>query len=369
MKMTARSARISVGTFGGEFDPRSNSLTSLRLILATMVAAAHAGAIGSGQQPVIGDTEVGALAVDAFFVLSGLLITRSYLQLGSIGRFAWHRILRILPAYYVVLILTAGVVAPIVAALEGRTPWSVFVGDTPSYEYVVSNSLLLARSFSVAELPTGTFVPGVINGSLWTLFYEAVCYAGVVVLGVCGLLRHRWLILAGIVLFSGALALQATGVADASGGRMLRFGLLFLIGVAGWLYRDDIPIRPSLAVAAMAVLFASLILATDYRPFGALAFGYVCLWAVVRTSWLRPGPRDDLSYGVYVFHWPVEVILAAMGATGMTQLGFTVAALTLTFALAFASWRLIERPALSHKSRRPPVWLGRLLPRRWVAVR
>ena len=136
---------------------------------------------------------------------------------------------------------------------------------------------------------------------------------------------------------------------------MLRFGLLFLVGVAGWLSRDDIPIRPSLAVAAMAVLFASLILATDYRPFGALAFGYMCLWVVVRASWLRPGPRDDLSYGVYVFHWPVEVILSGMGAAGLTQLGFTVLALTVTFVLAFASWRLIERPALSHKSRRTPV--------------
>ena len=166
-------------------------------------------------------------------VLCGLLLTTMQAMASQAG---WRQIT--IPG-------TAADPAPIVAALEGRAAWSVFVGDSPSYEYVVANSFLLARSFSVAELPAGTFVPGVINGSLWTLFYEAVCYAGVVVLGVCGLLRHRWLILAGIVLFSGALALQATGVADASGGRMLRFGLLFLVGVAGWLYRCLLYTSPS----------------------------------------------------------------------------------------------------------------------------
>ena len=63
---------------------------------------------GPGVAPANGG---GSLAVDAFFVLSGFLVARSYLQLHSVGRYAWHRALRILPGFWVALVVTAAIVA------------------------------------------------------------------------------------------------------------------------------------------------------------------------------------------------------------------------------------------------------------------
>lgn len=147
----------------------------MRLLLASTVAVVHAGAIADGHQPRLGDTEVGALAVDAFFVLSGFLVTRSYLRLSGVGRYLWHRALRILPAFWVCLAVTTVALAPLLAHLEGREPASVFSGPHPAYRYLTDNALLPMRDFGVAGLPTGTATPGVINGSLWTLLYEALC--------------------------------------------------------------------------------------------------------------------------------------------------------------------------------------------------
>ncbi len=339
-------------TLGSAFDPRSNSLDVLRLVLATTVAVAHAGAIGFGRQPVIGGTELGELAVDAFFVLSGFLVTRSLLQLGSVGRYAWHRFLRIMPGFWVCLLLTAGLVAPAVAALEGGAPGAV-LGQ--SWGYVTQNGLLFMRDFSVAGLPTGTHQPHVINGALWTLFYEAVCYVGVAVLGVLGLLRRRRaLVVAGVVAVWLVVAGQEAGLVPLVGELFWRFFLMFGLGVLGYLYRDRLSVHGRWVLLAVAGLALALWLEPGYRAVGGgVAFAYLCLVAVVRTPWLRHRLRVDLSYGMYVYHWPLETLLATAGATALTQAGFTVAAVGLAGLVALASWYLVEEPALSHKGFTP----------------
>jgi peptidoglycan/LPS O-acetylase OafA/YrhL len=332
------------------FDPRSNSLNQIRLVLALIVALSHALAIGYDWEPQVGLTELGDLAVDAFFVLSGFLVTRSYLGLRSARRFAWHRALRILPAFWFTLLLTAFVVAPALAALEGRGAWSVLGGGEPSYGYVADNALLLMRSFGVSGLPSGTAVPGVVNGSLWTLYFEAVCYVGTGVLGVLGLLRRRALVLPFAVLALAGLVVQAAGVEAALGEYYLRFGFLFLLGTLGNLYGDRIVLRRRYLMLALTATGGSLAVLDDYRLTGAVPFAYLCLYAVVATPFLRRGLKDDLSYGVYVYHWPVAALLVTGGALSLGPAPYLLLTLGIVVLLALASWRWLERPALSAKN-------------------
>ena len=108
------------------------------------------------------------------------------------------------------------------------------------------------------------------------------------------------------------------------------------------------------ALLAVAGLVVALWLEPGYRAVGGgVAFAYLCLVAVVRTPWLRHRLRADLSYGMYVYHWPIETLLATAGATALTQVGFTVAAVILAASVALASWYLVEEPALSHKGFTP----------------
>ena len=338
-------------TLGSEFDPRRNSLDLMRLLLATTVAVVHASQIAYGHQPHLGQTELGALAVDAFFVLSGFLVARSFLQLRSVGRYLWHRALRILPAFWVCLVMTATLVAPAIAALEGRAADSVYPA---SFSYVVSNAALYMSDFAVAGLPSGTEMPHVVNGALWTLFYEAVCYLGVVALGVVGALTHRWWVVGvGIGVVLALLWGQALGIVPVAGALFLRFFLMFGLGTLALLVADRLPITRHWCLVATAVLAVSLALPLDYRLIGSLAFAYLCLYAVVRTPWLRHRPPADLSYGMYIYHWPIETLLVLAGATALTQVGYTILALGLATAAATASWLFVERPALARKDVTP----------------
>jgi peptidoglycan/LPS O-acetylase OafA/YrhL len=333
------------------FDPQRNNLTAVRLGLAVTVAVGHAMAVGFGHQPGIAGTDLGDLAVDAFFVLSGFLLAGSYLRLASIRRYAWHRFLRIMPGFWVCLALTAVFVAPIVAWQQGRSATSVFTaGPQSALDYVVANSTLLMRQFGIAGLPEHVPVPDVMDGSLWTLFYEAVCYAGVVVLAVLGGLRSRRPITLLVVGGLWALiALNAVGVHLVGQERILRLAFMFLLGTAMFLYARTIPVRNDVAVASLVLVLAALIWLPDYRMLAAPAFAYLCLWLVV----FRPPQRmlqRDLSYGLYVYHWPIEQLLVVAGLTALGAWTFIVISLALAIAAAALSWRLVERPSLRYKN-------------------
>lgn len=343
-------------TLAQAFDPHANSLDVLRLVLAATVAIAHASAIAYGHQPAIGGNEIAGLAVDGFFVLSGFLVARSYLQLNGLGRYAWHRALRIMPGFWVCLLVTAGVVAPLIAALEGRPPLSVF---PQAWGYVAQNAGLFMVDFGVADLPTQTSVPLVVNGALWTLFYEAVCYAGVAVLGVLGILRRRpWVVAVGVLLSAAMVTGQASGLVPEVGAFFWRFFLMFGLGTLGLLYADRISVHRRWWLLAGAGLALSLLVGPEYRAVGGgIALAYLCLVAMVATPGLRYRCRVDLSYGVYIYHWPIATLLVLAGGTALTQVGYTLLALALAACAALLSWHFVERPALARKGMAPPAWL------------
>jgi peptidoglycan/LPS O-acetylase OafA/YrhL len=94
---------------------------------------------------------------------------------------------------------------------------------------------------------------------------------------------------------------------------------------------------------------------SDYRLVGAVGFAYLCLYAAVRLP-LRGNPRWDLSYGLYVYHWPVHLLLALAGATALGEWAFAALGITLALGLAVLSWVFVEAPALRHKD---AAWVDR----------
>lgn len=344
-----RHRQLMVDSLQERFDPRRNHLSTIRLALAVTVAVIHAMEIGFGHQPSIGSSTFGDLAVDAFFVLSGFLLTGSYLRLNSVRRYAWHRFLRIMPAFWVCLLVIAVLVAPLIAWLQGRAALSVFTGAQSSVDFLLGNAFLLIRQFGIAGLPVGVPQVGVLNGSLWTLFYEAICYAAVVALGVVGALRRRPVITLTVVgLLWAATSLNAVGAQVVGQERLLRFALMFLIGTVIYLYADRIPVRAGLAAGSAGLLVAALLVLPDYRAVAAPAFGYLCLWLTV----VRPPTttsRADYSYGLYVYHWPVLQILAVVDAMALGEPVFILLGVTLALGLAVLSWIMVERPALRFK--------------------
>jgi peptidoglycan/LPS O-acetylase OafA/YrhL len=136
---------------------------------------------------------------------------------------------------------------------------------------------------------------------------------------------------------------------------MLRLALPFVVGVVAWLYADRIPVRGWLAAVSAAGLVGSLLLLREYHVLGAPALAYLCLWAAVQRPPREPATRD-LSYGIYIYHWPVVLTLTVAGATAWGRAPFVAVSLALTALAGAASWYGVERRALSWKS---AAWVDR----------
>ena len=359
------------------FDPRANSVNALRLVLAALVLLSHALKLQGGVGPIgritSSDVDLGTMAVDGFFALSGFLVVGSYLASPSTGRYLWRRCLRILPGFWVCLVVTAVVLLALGQLLEfGTLRGFPVTGDLSATSYVVDNAGLLIRQFEVR----GLFGGQPVNGSLYTLFFEFVCYLGVAVLGVVGLLRTRrglpvvaalaWL-LAGVDWVLGGALTSRSSLLDIG----LRFGLMFLAGALAARYPHRVPMDRRGGVLAVLVLVAAvgvagLVPAADatlaYRVLAPPAVAYLVLLAGSSPRLRRVGARRDLSYGLYVYAWPVEVLYVLVGAGRWPLALYALAALGTALVLAWASWTVVEAPALRLKSWTPGRARGAGLP-------
>ena len=360
-----QNARLS-----GRFDSRHNSVNALRLILALLVLASHTLTLAGGVDPLGeftgGNVDIGTVAVDGFFVLSGFLIASSFVNSPSVWRYLWRRCLRILPAFWVCLIVSAVVILPLAQVLEyGSIDGFPLTGQESVLGYVINNAGLWMRQFEVRGLMQGWAV----DGSLYTLFYEFACYLGIALVGVLGLLtRHRWVVLG----VAGALWL--TIVADAiTGGAVTsgsvttelfqRLGVMFMAGVITYLWAERIPLNWIGGVGATILLIGALVGASyqgadptsrlTYLVLAPAAVAYLVMLIGASTRLSHIGARRDVSYGVYIYAWPVQVLLLLVGAADWPVVLYFAASVAVTWVLAWASWTLVESRALKLKSWTP----------------
>lgn len=333
------------------FDPRANSLNALRLVFATTVLVSHSFAIGGlGPEPRIGGVTIASLAVDGFFVISGYLITMSRLRSRSLGSYARRRFLRIYPGLWVNLLVTVALIVPLLLWLEDD---HTTLGNVARY----MQNVILPRADRVDWISSRGPLSGIINGSLWTLQWEIAGYVALGVLGSIGLLGRRAAILSAMAAFTVLAAVEGAADVPALNGwyatNGIRFGLLFLAGASIFLLREKLSARAPIAAAAAVTLILSLLVLPDYRVVGAVPLAYLCIWLGARLPLSRLGASrrrrqpDDLSYGVYVYAFPLQQVVWALLGTGANPLLFIGLSLLFTFPVAFLSWRLIEAPAMA----------------------
>lgn len=307
---------------------RDNAVGLIRLTAASLVVAMHAGAMPLWTLTRSQAAE-GQLAVDVFFILSGYLITASWFRLGSLPRFAWHRALRIYPAYLVCI-----------AVLGIFAGWEWFSRNVP--------------------LVTGVYRVSV-NGPLWTLPIELWCYIAVAVLGALRLLRWQVVAALGAALWIG-FAAWAMGHPNLDAlTTPLRLPTFFAAGSLAWFARGRLPVAWPLAVGSFGVLAVATIAGDIWTPWpGGLLYiaapiplTYLVLYLAARLPGRRINGSWDISYGTYIYGSPVIAVLRWVGVPGSVLVPVALAA---TWLVGAASWRYIERPALALKDwrlRRP----------------
>jgi peptidoglycan/LPS O-acetylase OafA/YrhL len=347
-------------------DPRDNALNFMRLLLAVLVIVGHTyifGGYGASQAqgPFV---TLGFVCVDAFFAISGFLITRSWDRGSHWGRYLWHRVLRIFPGFWVCLLVTSLIIAPINAWHAGMGLSGYFSDENGPLgyfkHYFMLQNLRHGGLMGIAGTPTGIPYQGSWNGAIWTLSYEFLCYLGVGAVGSLIALRKRrvWALGAAAILWAVCLMHEAAPQIGATYldhpvvMSLLRFTLMFMTGAVLYLYADRVRINAALAVLAALLFGLGLGLLADYRVLGSLALAYLVIWLGIRLP-IRVGVRTDISYGMYVYGFPVQQLLAVFGAYKLGWPAFAVFAVAGTVPLAFASWFAIERPALRLKNWSP----------------
>lgn len=331
---------------------RDNNFNLLRILAAVGVLVSHAYPISLGfgavepLTPTFGDVTLGMVSVMVFFSISGFFITRSFAGRSSLPRFLQARCLRLFPALIVVVTVTV-----LVAGLWLTTaPPAVFWAAAP--DYFLRNVTLFSLRY---DLP-GVFVDNPygqpINGSLWTLSYEVLCYLGVVLAGLAGLLERPRLFAAALVVLAAAYGVNIVYHQNPRIDNLLMLGLPFAIGMAFWVWRRMIPLSVPLAVILLGLAYLArqtaitepvLAIALSYTVF---VIGYAKI--PVLAAYNRVG---DYSYGTYLYAFPIEQIVASFGIVSPL---FTMAlALPVTLICAMLSFHLVEAPAMRLKGRTP----------------
>lgn len=328
----------------------SDNFLLLRHLAAAMVIIGHSHALASdgGADWVaraLPGFYAGSFGVCLFFAISGCLVTNSMIRRPRLWRYVKSRFLRVYPAFLCCLLVT---VAGFGVAFSNLDAGTYFLAPG-TRAYLWHNLDMFGLRYTLPGAFADNTVPGVVNGSLWSLTVEVRMYLVVALLGVLGLLKWRagflvlvlgWLAWTGWhwvghppgaqshAALAGLFMLAALAAAFPKWVLLSTRGLILLCGIA-WLLRDTV----GFVLVAM------------------VAIGYGSLWFALRLPTLKLPGRADFSYGLFLFGFPVQQSTVACLPT-LSPIELTAISLPLTLLCAMLSWYLIEKPMLSFKPAR-----------------
>ena len=343
------------------FDRTANCFTALRLGFSLLVVAGHSWELGGhGPDPAqrtLGVT-LGEIGVNAFFALSGVLVTQSWLRSSSARSFFMKRALRIFPGFWVCLLLTSLVAMPLLAAYLNGGSWAEQLMQGNYLGYLLRNFLLRVRQAEMGGLFAGNPAAFAVNGSLWSLFPEALCYVGMAVtvaLGVRWGGKARALLLG----FIGLYLLHVLSVAHVADylppvwrgkawymGRICSQAVFFFGGALVCL---------NVGLLSRRLLWGATVLLVGFSAAGCYSFAapFLLPWVLAGLGTRFPAPGvervGDFSYGVYLYHYPIQQTLVALQLNQHGPAGLFITSGLAALVVAVPSWFLVERPALAWK--------------------
>src|SRR5436190_11063185 len=292
------------------------SFDLMRLAAALLVVVSHTFPL-SGQPAlrIWGVEDLGALGVSIFFVISGYLVSASYVR--DPTTYLLKRILRIEPGLIASLVVTV-----LLLSLVTTAPAAEYWPGAAAY--VVRNALLYPATYELPGVFQAAPMAGIVNGVLWTLRLEFSFYLVLMVIradlrivaGLTALCAVVWLVM------TFATPHWAAERPSRIAFLVARNGLLFFAGAALQLRQIRVPTWLGGVSAAAFPFLGPLALPT----------------AVVGLA--RPGKLPaDLSYGIYIYAFPVQQALAIAGRLNV------LTAILAVLPFAAMSWFLVERPA------------------------
>lgn len=287
----------------------------------------------------------GTLAVNCFFIISGTLVYKSYLNSKTLSLFFKKRFCRIYPAYIFSLIL-----AILIGFLASKSNFIEFFSRFNTLKYLFANLFFLnflqptlTDVFASNPLPE-------INGSLWTIKNEICLYICVpflfwlnkkipskITLLVFLAISAIWIYYF-IRVYDGVYAenISRAFVAQLS---------LFYVGIY-MLHRPQV--TRSMFFLMLALLFLLSLIKYSFIYYFVLPFclGYVINFLAyheikIINSQLRK--LGDLSYGVYLYHFPIIQYFIYLDIYNQKPVLGLILTVLLVLAISFLSWHFVEK--------------------------
>lgn len=328
---------------------RDNNFNLIRMVAAMAVLVSHAWPLTQGASvveplKVFSGHTLGTLSVYIFFAISGFLITASYTRTSRLRRFVLARVLRLFPGLLVSLLLVAFVLAPFVTLL----PLQDYFTHPKTTSFLLRNLTLVSPQYTLPGVFTTNIYPTV-EGSIWTLVHEVICYGLVVLAGATGLLRRGWPILLFLSLYAGtwiATTLFHVPI-DQKLLQLQGLSLPFVFGMLAWVWRDRIPLSGWIFLGLGLAAFAARHSQIAYPVvIGFLAYGSFWLAYVPSGKIRRYNLLGDYSYGMYIYAFPLQgLVVWLIGPTNPFL--HIMIALPITLAISILSWYYVEAPALA----------------------
>ncbi len=328
---------------------QNNNFDLIRIILACLVIIGHSpvlnGLSGHWADPIgyfFPFTYSGSLSVKAFFFISGLVVTNSYLSKQNGVYFVISRIFRIIPALLFLLLITVFIFGPSLTTLSTIDYFS----GLNSFSYIYNN-LIFNTEYYLPGLFASNPYPHAVNGSLWSLKYEMGCYifllATFLLLG-----RFNKYYLNIPIAFVIGDALLETPILFAFLGINPDISLLpmsFAFGCLLAVNADKLVIN--LYVLLIAGIFLFLCKGGPYAQIVLMiTFCLVITYISSRKSVVKLRPRYDISYGIYL--WGFLIQQTIVHYTGTIYVGLhCLIALLISTALALVTNIFIEKPFIA----------------------
>lgn len=343
-----------------------NGFNLIRWLCSVGVLYSHSFSIfGLSEPKIFNQYTLGLFCVFVFFLTSGFLIFRSWIQRPSIRWYVVSRLLRIFPALIGVVTFCVIVVGPVAT----RHSLSTYFSDSQSFNFFKSNVIFFVFDWQQA-LP-GVFeklpISHAVNGSLWTIPFELFMYFLLLLTVLPSVLFANQVgsktasFLASIFLIFYVLGnhlyknnpgqvfefLNVIGL----GFPLLILGGFFSIGVL-YAYVDDRFFRPMVAMLLLFFCFA-LNEFKFFQLFLWFSLPYIVIAIAQSKSFSRIDVfhKHDLSYGIYLYAFPIQQLIFQFFGSKVDRITGFALSFALTFLLAAISWFLIERPSLRLKAR------------------
>lgn len=325
---------------------RSSNVQFIRFVAAILVIYSHACGLGAQADDLLqvitnGQMSFGKFAVSIFFILSGFYCTKSILRVQDSKKYFKARCIRIFPPLFAVVFISVFVLGLLVTTLSVQE----YLGNKETYLYFL-NAFLVPKH----NLP-GVFENCVayttVNGSLWTLSVEFLCYIGLWLLFKLKLLSKKGTYFSAVMMILAVFAIytvsQISGIQVLSA--MISPMLCFYMGCVLFIFGDKIVLNKNYIILGIITIIVSSLLGLINFVL-PLILPYVLLMLILSIRQIpeKIGRLGDYSYCIYLVAYPIQQLFISLNGGNMSPYLNFIITIPFVIMLSYVINQTCEKP-------------------------